>query len=100
PNSLREPPPVPAWRRLVTHLTQVMALLLWAAAALAFLGGRPVLGLVIILVVLVNAGFSFWQEYRAERAISALKHILPASARVIREGQESHLPAAGLVPGD
>ncbi len=100
PNSLREPPPVPAWRRLVTHLTQMMALLLWAAAALAFLGGRPVLGLVIGLVVLVNAGFSFWQEYRAERAVSALKHILPASARVVRAERESQLPADGLVPGD
>src|SRR5512144_544001 len=100
PNTLRQPPPAPAWRRLGGHLTHLMALLLWAAGALALAGHRPVLGLVIWVVVLVNAGFSFWQEYRAQRAVAALSRVLPAYARVVRAGQEASLPASELVPGD
>jgi magnesium-transporting ATPase (P-type) len=100
PNVLREPPARPWWRMFVSHNTHLMALVLWAAGALALVGGRPVLGLVIWIVVLVNAAFSFWQEYRAERAVAALKHMLPATARVIRAGQELGIPANDLVPGD
>src|SRR6266849_6385843 len=80
-NALREPPPEPA-------------------GGLAMLGDRVVLGLVIWGVVAVNAGFAFWQEYRAERAIAALKRILPAYARVLRAGQETKVPASEIVPGD
>jgi Ca2+-transporting ATPase len=99
-NALREPPPEPAWRLLLSQGSHAMALLLLAAGGLAMLGGRVVLGLVIWGVVVVNAGFSFWQEYRAERAIAALKRILPAYARVLRAGQETKVPASEIVPGD
>lgn len=100
PNTLAEPPAPPLWRHFIGHLTHLMALLLWAAGALALIGGEPVLAVVIWVVVLVNAAFSFWQEYRAERAVAALKHLLPAYARVIRGGKEMHIPASELVPGD
>jgi len=99
-NVLREPPATPRWRKFLGHATHPMALLLWAAGLLALLGGRPFLGVVIWIIVLVNAGFSFWQEYRAEQAIGALKRILPATARVIRAGQEMKLTAAEIVPGE
>ena len=99
-NALREPPAQPAWRLLLTQGTHAMALVLLGAGALAMFGGRLVLGLVIWGVVVVNAGFSFWQEYRAERAIAALKRILPAYARVLRGGLETRVPASEIVPGD
>lgn len=100
PNLLREPPPQPAWRKLAGHLTHLMALVLWVAGGLAVAGGRPLLGLVIWGVVLINAAFSFWQEYRAERAVTALKHSLPVYARAMRQQQDRKLPASELVPGD
>jgi Ca2+-transporting ATPase len=100
PNTLADPPAPPLWRHFIGHLTHLMALLLWAAGALALIGGEPVLAAVIWVVVLVNAAFSFWQEHRAERAVTALKHLLPAYARVIRAGKEMHIPASELVPGD
>src|SRR4030042_1713853 len=77
-----------------------MAILLWIAGLIAVIGGRPVLGIAIWVVVLVNAVFSFWQEYRAERAVSSLEKLLPAYARVLREGAESSLPTSDIVPGD
>lgn len=100
PNSLAEPPAPPLWRRFVGHMTHLMALLLWGAGILALLGRQPLLAAVIWIVVLVNAAFSFWQEYRAERAVATLKQLLPAYARVIRDGVEVRIPASELVPGD
>src|SRR5258707_12725387 len=100
PNALREPPAQPAWRLLLSQSSHAMALVLLGAGVLGMLGCPLALGLVICGVVVVNAAFSFWQEYRAERAIAALKRILPAYARVLRAGQETKVPASEIVPGD
>ena len=101
PNSLREPPPLPVQRRLLAQLRHPMALLLWGAGGLALIGSqRLVLGLVIWSVVIINAVFAFWQEHRAQRAMTALKHLLPAYARVIRSGVETRVPASEVVVGD
>lgn len=53
PNVLPRPPAVPAWRRLVDQLVHFFALMLWAAAVLAFVAGLPQLGVAIIVVVVV-----------------------------------------------
>ncbi len=100
PNVVREPPPPPVWRRFAGFVTYPMALLLWGAGALALLTGRPAMAVIMWLVVLVNAGFSFWREYRAGQAVSALKRLLPAHARVMRDGVEVETLASDLVPGD
>ena len=65
PNLLAEPPPEPVWRKLAVSLFHPMALLLWLAGGVALLNDRAALGLVIWLVVLINASFSFWRENRA-----------------------------------
>jgi Ca2+-transporting ATPase len=84
----------------LANLYQVFALLLWVSAALAFASGSAELGWAIIVVILVNALFSFYQEYQAERAIEALRDMLPVHARVLRQGQEQSILARELVPGD
>ena len=66
--------------QLVAQLTHFFALMLWVAAALAFVGDLPELGVAIIVVVFVNGVFSFIQEYRAERAVHALTLLLPETA--------------------
>jgi len=100
PNLISEAPPPPFARRLLPHLVHVMALLLWVAGGVALVGGRPLVGLLIWVVVLVNAGFSLWQEYRAQRAVSALRKVLPAFARVLRDGRECEIASSEVVPGD
>ena len=100
PNVLREPSIAPSLRRLIGHLMQPMALLLLTAGLLAALGGRHTLGLVIWLIVLVNAGFSFWREHRAEQAVTALGRLLPSYARVIRGNVEAQILTSQVVPGD
>jgi P-type E1-E2 ATPase len=51
-------------------------------------------------VILINGAFSFWQEYRAERAISALQRLLPHRVKALRERTVFEIPAEELVPGD
>ncbi|HUL39473.1 MAG TPA: HAD-IC family P-type ATPase [Methanomassiliicoccales archaeon] len=55
---------------------------------------------VILLIVLINAVLGFFQEYRAEKSLQALKELTSPIARVIRSGAELELPARELVPGD
>jgi P-type Ca2+ transporter type 2C len=100
PNVLTAAPRVPLWRQFLAHTTHLMALLLWVAGLAAILGGQPTLGVVIWIVVLINAGFSFWEQYRAERAMEALSRLLPTYTRVIRSGVEQQVEARDLVPGD
>ncbi len=60
----------------------------------------PELGYAIILVIIINAVFSFMQEFKAEKALEALKKMLPSYSRVIRDGEVRDILAIELVPGD
>ncbi|OLZ62758.1 magnesium-transporting ATPase [Streptomyces amritsarensis] len=100
PNEVRPAAKTGVLQELLRQLAHPLALLLWAAAALAFIAGIDVLGWAIVAVVLVNAAFALVQERQAEKAVETLARYLPAQARVIRDGQPRHVPARDLVPGD
>ncbi len=100
PNVITQERGVPLWRKFIANLTNFFAILLWIAAALSFLTGSNESGVAIIAVILVNALFSFFQEYRAEQAVAALQKLLPAIAKVRRNGEVVQVQAAELVPGD
>ncbi|WP_340456883.1 cation-translocating P-type ATPase [Streptomyces sp. A475] len=100
PNEVRRKARTSLWRELVRQLAHPLALLLWAAAALAFVAGIPVLGWAIVAVVLVNAAFALLQERQAEQAVETLAKYLPEHAMVVRDGQPSEVEARQLVPGD
>ena len=87
-------------REVAKQLTHPLALLLWLAAALAFVGGTPVLGAAILAVIALNAGFAFVEERQAERAIEALAGYLPQHATVRRDGVRTVIDVGELVPGD
>jgi len=107
PNRLEEVAREPLLLRLAREFTHFFALVLWVAAALAFFAeafdpgqGMARLGIAIVGVILVNGVFSFWQEYRAEQAVAALRQLLPQRVVVLRDGETVELLAGGLVPGD
>lgn len=100
PNMLREIRGKPLWLKFLLNFTHVMALLLWAGGIVGFIAGLPELGVAIWAVNLINGLFSFWQEFRAERATDALRRMLPQQVRVIRDGNEQKVPAENLTPGD
>ncbi len=100
PNVLPPPPRPTVLSMLVHELTHFFALMLWCAAALSLLAGIPQLGLAIVVVVFVNAVFSFVQESRAERAAERLRGLLPARVTVVRDGRRRDVEAAEVVVGD
>jgi Ca2+-transporting ATPase len=100
PNVLKEVRGKPLPVRFLENLTSFFALLLWTGGILSFLAAMPELGWAIFAVIIINAVFSFWQEYKAERALEALKKLLPPMARVLRAGTKKEVPATDLVPGD
>jgi magnesium-transporting ATPase (P-type) len=87
-------------RQLARQVTHPLALLLWVAAALAFVAGLPPLGVAIVVVVVLNAVFAFTQERQAEHAVEALRRYLPLQATVVRDGEKQRVEARTLVPGD
>ncbi|MFN8373575.1 MAG: cation-transporting P-type ATPase [Anaerolineae bacterium] len=99
-NAIREVKGKPIYIKLAANFTHLMALLLWAGGIMAFIGQMPQLGVAIWAVNLINGAFSFWQEYRAEKATEALKRLLPTYALVLRDDQQQKIPAEELVPGD
>ena len=98
-NVLVEQKSDPTWLKLATHISHPLAILLLTAGFLAVLTDW-LLALVIWTLTFTNAGFSFWREYRAEQATAKLQAVLPAYAHILRDGQEMHIPAREVVPGD
>ena len=87
-------------KKLLANFTSLMALLLWGGGLMAILSGALELGIAIFCVNLINGLFSFFQEFKAERATDALQKMLPSYARVVRDGEERKILATELVPGD
>jgi P-type Ca2+ transporter type 2C len=100
PNVLAEERGPSHLRRFVANLVHLFALLLWAGALLALVAGMPALSAAIVTVIFVNASFSFVQEHRAERAVEALRSLLPVQVHVRRDGQVQELASEDVVPGD
>jgi P-type Ca2+ transporter type 2C len=85
---------------LLANFIQLFALLLWVGAVLALIGGLPELAAAIVAVIIVNAVFAFVQEFRAEKAVAALRRMLPVQVRVRRDGMPVEIPSEDIVPGD
>ncbi|MEW6553534.1 MAG: cation-transporting P-type ATPase [Actinomycetota bacterium] len=99
-NEIEKKRGTPLWRKLLVNFTHFFAIMLWFAAVLSFIADMPELGIACIAVIVINGIFTFWQEFKAERAIESLQKILPRRARVVRGGVEQEVDAEELVPGE
>lgn len=99
-NILSQQKKQPLWEKLLRELVHPPALVLWIVGLVALVQRDGILALIIWSIVIVNTGFSFWREHRAEQAIEKLREILPSFAHVVRNGVESYIPSGELVPGD
>ena len=100
PNRLRETGRRHPLAMLAAQFTDFMILVLIAAAVIAGVIGEPQDSIAIVVIVLLNGILGFVQEYRAERAMAALKQMAAPMASVIRDGKVHQIPAAELIPGD
>ena len=100
PNLLQEGRQRGPWRILLDQFTDFMILVLLAAAVLSGIIGDIADTLAIVAILLLNAIIGFTQEYRAAKAMAALRRIAAPTAAVVRDGNRTVIPAADLVPGD
>jgi len=100
PNELRVFGQTSAWRTLAAQFRNLLIAILLIAAVVSALMGHTVEAVVIAVIVLFAVLLGFIQEFRAERALSALKKMAAPVAHVIREGAERSVPAREVVPGD
>lgn len=88
---------------LAIFAAQFKSLVVWVligAAAISVALGEVLDGAAIVAIVVLNAVIGFFQEFRAERALSALAKLTAPRARVVREGRAVFVPAAQIVRGD
>lgn len=85
---------------LVEQFSDFMILVLLGAAVISGVVGDLVDTVVILTIVVVNAGIGLVQAWRADQALAALRLLAASQATVMRGGQVQQVPAQGLVPGD
>jgi len=100
PNELVERGGKSAWRIIWEQLSATMVVILIIAAIISAVLGDHEDTIVILAIVVLNAILGFTQEYRAERAMAALKKLAVPTVRVRRDGHIQELAARDLVPGD
>jgi Ca2+-transporting ATPase len=99
-NQLAEAPPTPLWRRFSGQFTDLVIWILLAAALISGLMGEWPDTIAILAIVLLNGLLGFFQEERAEQALTELQKLSAPLAKVVRDGILQSLPARELVPGD
>ncbi len=100
PNQLLEKKKKPVWLLFLSQFKDFMILILIAAAIVSGIIGDITDTIIILVIVLLNAAVGFMQEYRAEKAMDALKKLAAPQTTVIRHGQPLIISSTSLVPGD
>lgn len=100
PNELTEKAKKTVFMMFLDQFKDFMILVLIAAAVISGFIGDLTDTIAIIVIIVLNAVIGFIQEYRAEKAMAALKKMAAPSATVIRNGVPETVAASGLVPGD
>ena len=99
-NELRSKPPKTIWQMLKAQIIDPMVLILIGAAAVSAVLQEWTEAAVIFTIVIVNAIIGMMQEKKAQSSLEALRNMSAPTARVLRQGEESVIPASELVVGD
>jgi Ca2+-transporting ATPase len=100
PNELQASHRISPWEILLEQFKNVLILILLGATTISLFLGHGIESVVIAVIVLFAVVLGFIQEYRAERALEALKQMAAPTATVLRDGREVKIPSRDLVPGD
>ena len=100
PNEIEVARRISPWALLLEQFQNVLIIILLAATVISAFLGHAVEAVAIAVIVMFAVILGFVQEYRAERALEALRQMAAPTAIVRRDGQEMEVPARQLVPGD
>jgi Ca2+-transporting ATPase len=99
-NEIQAAKRISAWEILLEQFKNILIMILLGATAISLFLGHGIESIAIAVIVLFAVFLGFIQEYRAERAIEALRKMAAPTASVLRDGVEVKIPARELVPGD
>jgi Ca2+-transporting ATPase len=90
----------PRWLQFLLQFKEVLVIILVIAGVISFAIGNFSSGLIMFIIVLINAGIGYFQEYKAERIMDSLKKLVQSPAKVYRDQELTEVPQEKLVPGD
>ncbi len=88
------------WSKLVEQFADFLIIILLVAAGISAAVGEKEDAIVILAIVVINAILGIYQEGKAEKSVEALQKMSAPNAKAIRNGKQSEIPAADIVPGD
>jgi len=100
PNELQAEKQVSPLQIFIGQFKSILIIILFFATIFSAVIGEIIDAIIILAIVIASAGLGFFQEYRAERALKALKKMLSPTITVLRDGKEKRLDSSKLVPGD
>ncbi|HOD49375.1 MAG TPA: cation-translocating P-type ATPase [Candidatus Hydrogenedentes bacterium] len=100
PNELQAARQISPWSILIEQFKNLLIIILLIAVVISAFLGHEIESIAIGVIVLFAVGLGFVQEYRAERAIEALRKMAAPTATVLRDEVETEIPSRELVPGD
>ncbi|KKU78499.1 MAG: ATPase, P-type (Transporting), HAD superfamily, subfamily IC [Candidatus Peregrinibacteria bacterium GW2011_GWA2_47_7] len=100
PNVIEGKRRTPLILQFLGQFKDIMVIILIVASLIAYLAGETVDAAIIIGIVFLNAAIGFAQEFKAEKAVEALRKLLAPKAHVVRNGEIIVIDAIALVPGD
>lgn len=109
PNAPSPPPSRVVWKT-ITYLYGGFGAILFIAAILVFVSWKPLgdppavanlaLAIVLVVVWIIQAAFSFWQDFSSSRVMASISNMLPDQCVVLRDGSQRHVDGREIVPGD
>ncbi|MDK2901465.1 MAG: P-type Ca2+ transporter type [Thermosediminibacterales bacterium] len=99
-NELKEKKPVTLFQRFINQFKDFLVMILIIASIISLVLGEVTDSVVILIIVILNAILGVLQEYRASKALEALKQLASPKTLVVREGKIQEIPSKELVPGD
>ena len=99
-NSLMSNKKISPQKILVAQFKDVLVLILIASTILSLIMGEYIEAIAIITIVLVNSIIGFFQEYRTEKTLDALKNLAAPTSRVLRDGKVTVIQSSEIVPDD
>lgn len=88
------------WAKLAAQFADFLIIILLVAAGISAIVGEKEDAIVILAIVVINAVLGIYQEGKAEKSVEALQKMSAPNAKVLRNGKQSEIPAANIVPGD